>query len=113
MKALTSNMKILSCSILFLATGKLNYNRVLTHTTIIEYLRYVAAKSLLNIYVSVQVMADDEFKCYQCAYPLDEYCKDENSLVSEGDAAQRICPPLHGEVNKQCMYSSEGILHLF
>ena len=44
MKALTSNMKILSCSILFLATGKLNYNRVLTHTTIIEYLRYVAAQ---------------------------------------------------------------------
>ena len=68
-------------------------------------------KSLLNIYVSVQVMADDEFNCYQCAYPLDEYCKDENSLVSEGDAAQRICPPLHGEVNKQCMYSREGILH--
>ena len=34
MKALTSNMKILSCSILFLAAGKLNYNRALTHTTI-------------------------------------------------------------------------------
>ena len=44
MNALTSNMKILSFSILFLATGKLNYNRVLTHTTIIEYLRYVAAQ---------------------------------------------------------------------
>ena len=66
-------------------------------------------QSLLNIYVSVQVMADDEFKCYQCAYPLDEYCKDENSLVSEGDAAQKICPHLHSEVNKQCMYSKEGI----
>ena len=36
-------MKLLSCSILFLATGKLTYNRVLTHT-IIEYLRYVAAQ---------------------------------------------------------------------
>ena len=56
-------------------------------------------------------MADDKFKCYQCAYPLDEYCKDENSLVSEGNGAQKICPPLHGEVNKQCMYSREGILH--
>ena len=46
MKALTSNMKLLSCSILFLATGKLNYCRVLTHTTtdFIEYLRYVAAQ---------------------------------------------------------------------
>ena len=44
MKALKSKMKLLLCSILFLATGKLNYNRVLTHTTIIEYLRYVAAQ---------------------------------------------------------------------
>ena len=104
-------MKLLSCSILFLAAGKLNYNRVLNHTNL-EGWRY-ARPWLHNIYVAAIIIADDEFKCYQCAYPLDEYCKDENSLVSEGDGAQRICPPFHGEVNKQCMYSREGILDWF
>ena len=48
MKALTSNMKILWGSILFLATGKLNYNRVLTHTTTDFYLRYVAAHIIVE-----------------------------------------------------------------
>ena len=56
--------------------------------------------------------AEEDFKCYLCT-PLDDYCNDKDALEAKGAEAQETCPEVKGVINKQCLYSKEGIEEKF